>query len=130
MLRSLFGSDDFVPRRLCGMWTQPLLTIHMTSDFLIWASYVMIAMLLFRSVKLWQQNRIDVEPARHLAPMLGIVFGAFILLCGGTHLNQVIVFYHPWYRFIGIWSAITAMVSLSAVLTLWKALRLSTKARI
>lgn len=127
MLHSLFGSSDFVPRRLCGLWTEPLLTLHMTSDLIIWASYLCISVMLFHALRLWLKDRIDIEPARHQAPFLGLIFGAFILLCGGTHLNQVIVFYWPYYRFIGVWSSITALVSFIAVLTLWKSIKTVTK---
>lgn len=126
MLHLLFSGYGFVPRRFCGAWTQPLLILNMGSDLVIWASYLLIAMILFRVVRLWQQNRINVEPARHMSPVLGLVFAAFILLCGGTHLNQVVVFFWPYYRFIGSFSAITACVSLLAVMTLWQAMVLST----
>lgn len=126
MLESLFGSSDFVPRRLCGLWTEPLLWLHVTSDGIIFLSYMIIGLLLLKAVRLWQCGRINAEPAQHMAPVIGLVFGAFILLCGGTHLNQVIVFYHPYYRFMGLCSALTAFASFCAVLTLYKAIRLST----
>lgn len=126
MLRSLFGASDFVPRRLCGLWTPPLLTLHIASDFTIWLCYVLIGLLLWRGLHLWYKGRIDMAPAAHLAPLVIAVFGAFILLCGGTHLNQVIVFFHPYYRFMGVWTALTAIASFLAVLTLWKTIKLST----
>lgn len=126
MLKSLFSGSDFVPRRLCGLWTQPLLWLHVTSDGIIFVSYMIIGLLLLKAVRLWQCGKIDVTPAQHMAPVIGIVFGSFILCCGCTHLNQVIVFYHPFYRWMGCVSALTAFVSFSAVLTLWKAVSLST----
>lgn len=126
MFKSLLSVSDFVPRRLCGLWTSQLILLHMTSDGIIFLSYMTIGLLLLMSVRLWQRGRINVEPAQHMAPVIGVVFGCFILMCGCTHLNEVIVFYHPFYRFMGWVSALTAFVSFCAVLTLWKAIRLST----
>lgn len=126
MLHSLFGSSDFVPRRMCGLWTPMLLTIHMASDLIIFASYVLIALQLFYAYGMWSNGRIDMSDAKYFAPVLAVVFAMFILMCGTTHLNQVIVFYWPYYRFIGIWSMLTAFISFAAVLTLWRAIKIST----
>lgn len=56
-----------------------------------------------------------------LAKVIGL-FVAFILCCGLTHLNEAIIFYHPFYRFAGVVKAITAAVSWLTVMALIPAL--------
>jgi hypothetical protein len=43
-------------------------------------------------------------------------FAAFILFCGMTHLDEIIVFYWPGYRFFGVIDAITAILSATCFL--------------
>lgn len=49
---------------------------------------------------------------------LFILFGAFILFCGATHLMEAILFWWPAYRLAGILKLLTALVSWATVITL------------
>ncbi len=109
----LFDTSDFPPRWFCGDWTDGHGWLHVGSDLAIWAAYFTIpAALLFFSF--YKRN----------LPFRGIfvLFGAFILCCGTTHLMEAAIFWWPAYRFAGILKLITAVVSWATVITL---LRLS-----
>ena len=47
-----------------------------------------------------------------------ILFGAFILACGTTHLMEAIIFWWPAYRLAGVIKLFTAIVSWSTVIAL------------
>jgi PAS domain S-box-containing protein len=51
-------------------------------------------------------------------PHLFWLFGAFIVLCGTTHLVEVVVTYWPAYRLAGVVKLLTAVVSLATVAAL------------
>ena len=109
----LFDTSDFPPRWFCGDWTDGHGWLHIGSDLAIWAAYFSIpAALLFFSF--YKRN----------LPFRGIfvLFGAFILCCGTTHLMEAAIFWWPAYRFAGILKLITALVSWATVIML---LRLS-----
>jgi signal transduction histidine kinase len=55
-------------------------------------------------------------------PYLAKFFAAFIICCGLTHLNEAVIFYHPYYRFAGLIKLLTAVVSWATVLALLPAL--------
>lgn len=118
IVAELFGTEGFMPRRLCGLWTTDLMLLHMVSDFVIWCSYMYIPFLLRWAWGLYRAGRLDIGQVRRSArPMVGM-FVAFILCCGITHLHQIVVFYWPCYRWIGLWSALTACCSAIAMVAL------------
>ncbi|MBC7968230.1 MAG: PAS domain S-box protein, partial [Fuerstia sp.] len=47
-----------------------------------------------------------------------VLFGAFILLCGTTHLMEAIIFWWPAYRLAGVLKFITALISWGTVVAL------------
>src|SRR5689334_12693062 len=47
-----------------------------------------------------------------------LLFGAFILSCGTTHLMEAIIFWWPAYRLAGLIKLATALVSWTTVLAL------------
>src|SRR5690606_10906364 len=49
---------------------------------------------------------------------LFVLFGAFILSCGATHLMEAIIFWWPAYRLAGVIKAATAVISWSTVIAL------------
>jgi PAS domain S-box-containing protein len=83
--------------------------LHNTSDALIWLSYFLIPVVLVSFVR----RRRDV-PFSHLFWL----FGAFIVLCGTTHLMEVLVTYWPAYRLAGAIKLLTAGVSVGTVVAL------------
>jgi PAS domain S-box-containing protein len=102
-LRKLFETGDFVPRAQCGHWTPWLIRLHNLSDAVIWFSYMAIPVVLVYFVR----RRRDVP-----FPKVFWMFGAFIVLCGLTHLMDIVMFVSPMYRLSGLVKFATAAVSL------------------
>lgn len=106
---SLFDTSDFPARWHCGRWTASHGWLHILSDLGIWSAYFAIpCVLLYFSLR------------RRDLPFRGIffLFGAFILLCGTTHLMEAIIFWWPGYRLAGVVKLATAAVSWTTVLAL------------
>lgn len=108
-LSKLFDTGDFVPRWSCGNWSQGLAWTHMVSDFLIFISYAAIPAALGVVVA----RRRDLPHAR-----IWLLFVAFILSCGVTHLVEAGMFYFPVYRLSGLLKAVTAVISIVTAVTL------------
>jgi signal transduction histidine kinase len=106
----LFDPAGFVPRAQCGNWTPALIRLHNVSDFLIWAAYLAIPVVLVRFA--YQR--------RHELPFRQVfwLFGLFIVACGTTHLMDVILFYNPLYRLAGAVKLVTAAASWGTVIAL------------
>jgi PAS domain S-box-containing protein len=108
---SLFDSSGFMPRRYCGgAWTQDLIWMHNASDFLIWAAYLAIPVVLV----FFAWKRRNELPFRSLFWL----FGLFIIACGTTHLMDIVMFYNPVYRLAGLVKLITAAASWGTVFAL------------
>ena len=107
----LFDATGFVPRAICGEWTRGEVLLNNISDALIALAYLAIPIILVY----FARRRKDL-PYSWLFP----VFGAFIITCGGTHVMEIILFYHPIYRMAGLLKAITAIASWVAALALLK----------
>ena len=105
----LFDASGFVPRRVCGDWLTELILLHNISDGLIWLSYLAIPVVLIYFIR----RRRDMP-----FPWIFWLFGAFIILCGTTHLMEVVLFYWPSYRLAGLIKLATAIASVSTVIAL------------
>ncbi|MDB5311955.1 MAG: pleC 2 [Gemmataceae bacterium] len=108
-LARLFDASGFPPRWQCGTWTPGLGWLHILSDLGVWSAYLAIpAVLVFFAVR------------RKQLPFRGVfvLFGAFILACGTTHLMEAIIFWWPGYRLAGAIKLATAVVSWATVFTL------------
>jgi len=108
----LFDPTGFPARWQCGSGWQDtpwLGWLHIISDLGIWAAYAAIPFVLVYFLK----RRPDLP-----FKMIFLLFGAFILACGTTHLIDVILFWHPIYRFAGIVKVFTAIVSWGTVFAL------------
>ncbi len=105
----LFDTSGFPARWNCGTWTSAHGWLHILSDLGIWSAYVAIPMLLCYFLI----RRKDL-PFR----MIFLLFGAFILACGTTHLMEAIIFWWPAYRLAGTVKLGTAVVSWCTVIAL------------
>lgn len=107
--RKLFDTSDFPPRWYCGDWTTGHGWLHIVSDLAIWSAYFAIPCIL--GYFMWQRRDF---------PFRGIMllFGAFILLCGTTHLMEAIIFWWPAYRLAGVIKLLTATVSCITAISL------------
>jgi two-component system NtrC family sensor kinase len=92
-----------IPHGFCYLWDPGLLTLHVGSDLLIALAYYLIPFALFRIVS----KRRDIPYNWML-----LCFGAFIILCGTTHVMEVVTLWHPVYWLSGGLKAVTAVVSL------------------
>lgn len=107
----LFDTSSYPARWNCGTWTPIEGWLHITADIGIFLAYLAIpcALLYFAF------RRKDV-------PFNGLLllFSAFILCCGTTHLLEAVIFYSPIYRIAGLLKLITAVVSWATVVVLWR----------
>lgn len=105
----LFDTSSFPARWHCGEWTPALGWTHILADLAICGAYLAIPCLIFFFVL----RRPDVP-----FPSIMWLFGAFIVMCGLTHLVESIIFWHPVYRFSALMKVGTAAVSWATVAAL------------
>ena len=108
-IRRLFDTSDFPARWNCGNWAIGHGWLHVLSDLGVWSAYVAIPCVLGYFLL-----------RRHDLPFrkIFLLFGAFILLCGTTHLMEAVIFWWPAYRLAGVIKLVTAAVSWATVLAL------------
>jgi PAS domain S-box-containing protein len=111
-LTHLFDTAGFPPRWNCGPWTEGHGWLHILSDLGIWSAYLTIPCVLGYFIL----RRKDI-PFRTIF----VLFGAFILACGTTHLMEATIFWWPAYRLAGVIKLFTALVSWGTVLALMPA---------
>jgi len=113
ILDYLFGAASFVPHGYCLLWRPDLVALHAISDLLIAIAYFSIPVGLWYVVR----SRPDIAYKR-----LFVLFAAFILLCGMSHVAGLITLWAPIYGLQGMIKAATAAVSLVAAYSLWPAI--------
>jgi len=109
---SFFGNlfKVYMPRRRC-MFDEPgLIGLHLVADSLIAISYYSIPIGLVYFVR----KRRDIA-----FNWIFVMFAAFILACGTTHLFGVLSLWMPIYRLDGIVKLITAILSVATAIVLW-----------
>ena len=97
-----------------------LLYLHQISDGVVWAAYMIIAVMLWKLYRSWRQGRLHAIPIERNAKLLVIEFST-LLVCGGfSHLHAVLAFWYPACRgnCSFLTSAIMAGTSAITVLTL------------
>lgn len=112
-LTRLFDPAGFPARWQCGSgWSETpwLGWLHIVSDLGVWGAYVAIPLVL--AYFLFRRRDL---PFRTIF----LLFGAFILACGTTHLMEAIIFYWPAYRLAGVIKLFTAVVSWATVFSLF-----------
>lgn len=108
-LQSFFSGGSFIPHGHCYLWKPWLVWMHIASDSLIALVYYSIPVILVYFVK----KREDL-PFKWVI----LLFGAFIVSCGTTHIMDVWTLWHPTYWLSGFLKVITALVSLSTAIAL------------
>lgn len=111
-LTRLFDRSGFPARWQCGSgWgeTPWLGWLHILSDLGVWSAYLAIPIVL---VYFWVRRK-DL-PFRKIF----LLFGAFIMACGTTHLMEAVIFWWPLYRLAGVIKLITAIISWATVFAL------------
>lgn len=111
-MTSVSGSKlEFMPHGHCFYWQPDLLSMHVISDGLIALSYFSIPFALMYLAR----RRPDMRFRR-----LFIMFAAFILACGVTHVLNIWNFWFADYWLSGYAKVFTAIVSLATAVFLWK----------
>lgn len=111
--QKLMDVSDWPPRWICGIWSEFHGWLYIGSDLTIWLAYFLIPIIL-----LWF---IQKKPSIPFLPIFWL-FGAFILLCGLTHLIDAVIFWWPNYRLSALIRFATAVVSMGTVFALIKEL--------
>jgi signal transduction histidine kinase/CheY-like chemotaxis protein len=108
----LFSSPNFMPHGMCYLWQPETLWLNVASDGLIAAAYYAIPISLYYLV----------HERRKEIPFPGIIlmFAAFIVLCGTTHLMEIWTVWRPDYRLAGAIKGVTGLVSLATMFALFK----------
>ncbi len=106
---NFFSGGNFIPHGHCYLWKPELVWLHILTDSLIALSYYSIPLTLIYFVR----NRQDV-PFKSIF----LLFGAFIVSCGTTHIMEVWTLWHPDYWLSGSIKALTALVSFYTALVL------------
>lgn len=108
----LGASQNFMPHGHCYLWEPVTLWLNVGSDGLIAAAYFAIPFSLYEFVR----RRTTEIPF----PAIFLMFAAFILLCGATHLMEIVTVWHPAYRLGGLLKLLTALVSIATTLALFR----------
>jgi PAS domain S-box-containing protein len=108
-LRQVFGAGEFMPHGYCYMWNPGLVWLHVVSDSLIALSYFTIPFTLLWFVR----KRRDLPFS-----WMFVLFGAFIVACGATHVMEVWNLWHAQYWLAGGLKALTAIASLGTAILL------------
>ncbi|GAB1544717.1 hypothetical protein NUACC21_73930 [Scytonema sp. NUACC21] len=104
-----FLSQQFIPHGHCYLWIPNLVWLHVLSDLLIAIAYYSIPFILVYFVRL--------RPDVPFAGMF-VMFSAFIIACGTSHLMEVWTLWHPTYWVSGFIKAITAIISVLTAIDL------------
>jgi PAS domain S-box-containing protein len=109
ILGGLLNTAGFMPRWQCGLWSPVHGWVHIVSDVAIWAAYFTIPVVL-----------VSFAARRRDLPFRGVflLFGAFILFCGLSHLIDAAMFWWPAYPLGGAVKLATAIVSWATVAAL------------
>ncbi len=112
--KGLFYTDDWPPRWRCGTWSSFHGWLYILSDLSIWIAYFLIPLIILNYLGK-KKNGIKFQAVY-------LLFAAFILLCGITHLLDAMMFWVPMYRLNALVRFFTGVVSLLTVYYLIKIL--------
>ena len=108
-LQTLFSTGSFIPHGHCYLWQPGLVWLHVVSDLLIAIAYYSIPITLLYFVRRRQDLPFN---------SIFLMFGAFIVFCGTTHLMEVWTLWNPIYWLSGMLKAATAAVSVYTAIQL------------
>ncbi len=100
-------SNEFMPHGHCYYWRPEILWLHVISDGTIALAYFSIPLTLIYFLR----QRPDL-----MFREVFLMFAAFILFCGITHVMQVVTIWEPVYRLSGVLKFMTALVSVATAI--------------
>lgn len=101
--------NQYIPHGHCYLWQKSLLSLHILSDTLIAISYYLISAFLIFFI--FKRKNIPFKK-------VFILFSAFILSCGTTHIVEIWTLWQPNYWVSGFIKAITSFISFYTALDL------------
>ena len=102
--------QSFMPHGYCFLWNSNLILLTVITDSLVAVAYYSIPVALF----LLASKKRETIPVRPLF----MLFGLFILFCGGGHALDIVSIWKPVYWLKGWWNAGTAATSLWTAIVL------------
>jgi two-component system sensor kinase FixL len=111
---SALATSSYLPHGICLTWKPALVALHVLSDGVIALSYFSIPF----ALAFFVGQRRDLEYR-----WMFILFAAFILACGTTHIFDIWTLWRPNYVAQGWMKAITAAISLATAILLWPVMR-------
>lgn len=108
-LHPALAVTNFMPHGHCYLWKPELVWLHNISDSIVALSYYSIPGTLVYFVKKRKDLPFD---------WVFLLFGAFIVLCGSTHVMEIWTLWHPDYWQAGLLKAVTAIVSVGTAIAL------------
>jgi PAS domain S-box-containing protein len=107
----LSESSTFAPHGFCYQWDWRLILLHVCSDALITLAYMSIPVTLLYFVR--QRRDLPFH-------WIFVLFGIFIVACGGTHAMEIWTLWHANYWASGTLKAVTAISSVGTAILLVK----------
>ena len=101
---------QYIPHGHCYLWKTPLVSLHILSDAFIAIAYYLIPLFLIYFIRQGQNIQFK---------NILILFSAFILSCGTTHVLEIVTLWQPVYWLSGSVKAITAIISLYTAFALF-----------
>ena len=101
--------NNLLPHGFCIKWTPELLWLYVVSDALIAVAYYSIPITLAYFV--WKRRDLHFK-------WIFLLFSAFILACGTSHLLSIVVLWNPVYWADAAVKAVTAIISICTSIAL------------
>lgn len=120
IIKNIFSSGGFMPRWICGQWSDTLGWLYIISNIAIGLAYLSIPIFLYKFVKKRKEKIFN---------KVFICFMLFIFFCGTTHLVDAIIFWFPFYRLNAVVLSITAIISWITVFVLYRFLPIASQYR-
>lgn len=111
IIENIFSSGGFMPRWICGQWSETLGWLYIMANIAIGLAYLSIPILLYKFVK---------KRKERIFNKVFICFMLFIFFCGTTHFMDAMIFWNPLYRLNAVILIMTALISWITVLVLYR----------
>lgn len=108
-LKTFFSTGSFIPHGHCYLWQPGLVGLHVIADAVIAIAYYSIPITLLYLVR----KRRDLPFG-----WVFLLFSAFIIACGTTHILEIWTLWYPMYWLSGTVKVATAAISLITALEL------------
>ncbi|WP_018698321.1 sensor histidine kinase [Amorphus coralli] len=113
VLTYLFGAASFMPHGYCLLWRPDLVALHAVSDAAIALAYFAIPIAILALAR--RRGDLTGDTGKVV-----VLFAAFIIACGLTHLAGLITLWVPAYGLQGLIKAATAIISIVAAVIIWR----------